>query len=629
MSKVDMVHLHMHSTFSALDCISKIPDIVKRLGEHGAKAAHLSDHGTLAGTIEWHEQCTKAGIKPLMGFEAYMIPDDKVHRQLVKDKLVGTGKRNYHLILIAMSQKGWRNINILNTKANEKFYYDPRVDYHDLEAYNEDVIAITACLKGIVPYHLSIDDFSTAAEHAKKLQNIFGDRFYLETQDGGLDIQPKVNNAMRALGKQLGIPIVGCQDAHYVNREDVEAHEAIWAIRSASTLDEPTTDKGGNRIYYATKEYFLKSGEEMLFEDLTTENGEKRRSTVTQEELERTLEVAERCKPIKLDDKMHLPKYTYIPDILSGGCATANSCNEHNHDDNKSLSYLSQLVKDGYEQIYGPWKDAPQEHKDRIAKEMGDIEKAQLADYFLIVWDIINWARKNSIPVGPSRGSAGGSVVSYCLKITEICPFKYGLIWERFYNAGRVGSLADIDMDFSKKRRKDVIKYIQQRFGEKRVAQMVTFNALKTKAAIKDTAKLLGKSGLDFESANAMTKHVPFKSKTLKQALEESEDLKKDKEKNPRLFAIADKLEGCIKSRGKHAAGIIIADEDLDCGSISLCWDTKEKQLITEFDGVTLEKLKYLKMDVLGISTLDVLRDVESHVNGIQEDNKKTKKDKK
>lgn len=170
MSKVDMVHLHMHSTFSALDCISKIPDIVKRLGEHGAKAAHLSDHGTLAGTIEWHEQCTKAGIKPLMGFEAYMIPDDKVHRQLVKDKLVGTGKRNYHLILIAMSQKGWRNINILNTKANEKFYYDPRVDYHDLEAYNEDVIAITACLKGIVPYHLSIDDFSTAAEHAKNFK---------------------------------------------------------------------------------------------------------------------------------------------------------------------------------------------------------------------------------------------------------------------------------------------------------------------------------------------------------------------------------------------------------------------------------------------------------------------------
>src|SRR5690606_10014753 len=307
-------------------------------------------------------------------------------------------------------------------------------------------------------------------KHATILKDIFGDRFYLEVQDGGLDVQPKVNRTMRALGEHLGVPIVGCQDAHYIDRNDVEAHEAIWAIRTSRqgkvhTLDMPIGYGQGKefRPYYSTREYWLKDFSHILGEHVTNPDGEKRPSDITQAELEMSAIIADRCKNIPIDFDMHLQRYEFIPEV-SDGCAT--SCNDlHHHEkgetvDLTSFNYLVELVTNGYTERYGySWQDAPDEHKERLKKELTDIKDAGLADYFLIVWDVVRWAKDNDIEVGPGRGSAAGSMVSYCLKITGICPLKYGLIWERFFNRGRIGSLADIDLDFSMSRREEVISY--------------------------------------------------------------------------------------------------------------------------------------------------------------------------
>lgn len=614
----NFAHLHMHSSYSILDSISKVSDIVQRLKEHGASHAALTEHGNMASAPEFYAACKKAGIHAIPAEEFYFVPDANEHKEEAAE---GTGKKTaHHLILLAMDDEGWKNLKLLNTEANKKFYYVPRIDYKDLEKYSNGLICMTACLKGIVPHNIAIENYEEAALHAKKLKSIFGDRFYLETQDGGIDIQPKVNEVMRTIGQNLDIKIVGCQDAHYVDRNDVEAHEALWAIRTGDTFDKPVGYGKGKefRPYYSTREFWLKSMDQILKEPVTSATNEKRMSTVTQAELEMSQIIAERCKPVAIDSKMHLPKYEFVPEI-SDGCAT-NCHSEHDGhghtEDLTSFNYLTQLVYDGYEARFGhSLFNAKEVYRARIEKELADIKLAKLADYFLIVWDIISWARSKDIPVGPGRGSAAGSLVSYCLKITDIEPIKYGLIWERFFNVGRVGSLADIDMDFSKRHREEVVTYIRNRFGENRVAQMVTYNTLATKAALKDTAKVLGKQGMSFEDANVMTRFVPDKPKDIDDAVERSDKLKEYKDKNPKLFDIASKLEGCPKSSGKHAAGVIISDEPFDTGSIPLRWDTKNKVPITEWDGDTLDKLGYMKMDVLGLSTLDVLDDVQKDIN--------------
>ena len=616
----NMAHLHLHSSYSILDAISKIPEIVKRVDEYGHKAIALTDHGTIAGIPEFSRECKKRGIKGIPSCEFYMVPDAAAYR--------AAGNRiAHHLILLAMDEEGWKNIKLLNTEANKKFYYVPRIDYKDLREHNNGIICLTACLKGIVPYNLSTENYEEAAKHAVELKSIFGDRLYLETQDGGLDIQPTVNAGMRHLAEQLELPVVGCQDAHYVDRNDVVAHEAIWAIRTRDTFDKPVGYGKGKefRPYYSTREYWLKDLHHMIREPLTTPDGEKRPSDLTQAEIEMSMVIADRCKEIEIETKMHLPKYEYVPEVAVG-CAHASKHHKHKKScaleiehqegetvDLTSFNYMVQLVTDGYEKRYGrPFFEASDEHRGRLQKELTDIKDASLADYFLIVWDIVNHARSKDIPVGPGRGSAAGSMVSYCLGITGIDPLAYGLIWERFFNRGRIGSLADIDLDFSMARRGEIIDYMRNRFGEDRVAQMVTFNTLATKASLKDTAKVLGKRGMSFEDANVMTRFVPDKPKNITDAVDRSPKLRKYADENPELFDIATKLEGCPKSSGKHAAGILISDTPFSEGSVPLRWDTKKKELITEYDGDTLSDLGYLKADVLGLKTLDVLHNTMS-----------------
>jgi len=617
----EMAHLHLHSSYSILDAISKIPDIVKRADEYGHKSLALTDHGTISGVPEFYKECKKRSIKPILACEFYMVDDhtkDKARAKIDKRR----ASRNHHIIMLAMNQKGWENIKILNTKANEKYYYSARVDYNDLDQYGEGLICLTACLKGIVPWNINEGNYDVAAEHALRLKGIFGDRFYLETQDGGLNCQPEINKMLRQLGGHLDIPIVGCQDAHYIDRNDVEVHEAIWAIRTKDTFDKPVGYGKGKefRPYYSTREYWLKNAEHMLRESLTTEDGEERMSTVTEAELEMSAQIADRIGDVEIKHKLHLPRYEFVPNINQGtGCAT-KSC-EHTDENGEvidltSFNYLVELVMSGYEVRYGtPIEEACEEHKARIKKELRDIKDARLADYFLIIWDIVNWSRSQHIPVGPGRGSAAGSIVSYILRITGIDPIKYGLIWERFYNIGRKGSMADIDIDVSRARRGEVVKYIEDRFGKDRVAQMVTFNTLATKAALKDTAKILGRKGMSHQDANVMTRNVLTKVKNLEDAVEKNDKLKEYQEKYPRLFSIAGRLEGCPKSSGQHPAGIVISDESFDTGSIPLRWNAKEKKLITEWDGETLDSLGYLKVDILGLNTMDVLYQIQEDVN--------------
>lgn len=618
--KIDMAHLHMHSSFSVLDSTSKIPDIVKRLKEYGHESALLTDHGTIAGVPEFYNECNKAKIKPILGCEYYFMPDTEKAKE-------EKNRKNHHLILMAMNQEGWTNIKKLTTLSSTQFYYSPRISYQNLKDNNAGLICLTACLKGIIPYNIAEEKYDEALEHAQNMKNIFGDRFYLEVQDGGLDIQIKVNEVMRRMAEKLDIKVVGCQDAHYVDRDDVEAHEGIWAIRTRNTFDDPvgygpSDDVEGQktRPYYSTREYWLKDAHHMLNEELTTEKGEKRKSTLLQSEIEMSAEIAARIGDVKIEKKMYLPKYEFVADISQGGCAT--SCTHNEHGDGKtvdltSFNYLYDLVVQGYERVYKKsFLDAPEEHRKRIAAELADIKEAGLADYFLIVWDIVSWAKSEDIPVGPGRGSAAGSMVAYCLSITNIDPIKYGLLWERFYNAGRKGSMPDIDTDFAAKHRDKVIEYIKKRFGEDRVAQITTFNTLGAKAALKDTAKLLGKAGMSFEDANVMTRFVDeTPGATIEGSLALSDKLKEYAEKNPRLFKLAKKIEGSPKSRGTHAAGILISPTPFSEGLVPLAFNSKEKRQMTEYDMETLDSLGLMKLDALGIKALDVLQEIEEEAN--------------
>lgn len=640
--KVPMSHLHVHSSYSELDAISKIPQLVQRASQYGHDALALTDHGTIAGLPKFHEECNKQGIKPILSCEFYFVPDAKKPDEDMttdqKKEIRKKQRKRGHIVLSAMNLEGWTNLKKLVTRSNKQFYYMPIIGYNDLKEFGNGLICLSGCLKNQIKQAIIAEDYAVAVEHLLKFQKIFGDRYYLEIQDGGLDVQLHVNRVIRRLSEKFNIPLVATQDAHYIDPKDAESHEAIWGMRTRQTLDMPSeadikTVRGrcdgkecstGShkhdhnmdecRVYYSTKEFWVKDGHHILNESLHTEFGEERKSTIQQKEIEESAKIADRIESYPIKDGLHLPKYEFLPDTIPSPEGPIIIREK----ENPQLEYLKFLVNEGYEEVYETKiEHMTQEHKDRLKKELTDIESANLADYFLIVWDIINDARKKKIRVGPGRGSAAGSMVSFCLGITKIDPIKYGLIWERFYNAGRKGSLADIDSDFSKAGRPKVIDYIAWRFGKDRVAQMVTFNAMKAKAALKDTAKILGKGGMSFEDANVMTRFVDKKpNTTIEKSLAKSEKLQEYQEKNPKLFRIAKMLEGCPKSRGTHAAGVIISDKPFEEGGVPLRWMTKDKKEVTEFDGETLESLGYLKVDILGLKTMDVLSDVEEDING-------------
>lgn len=633
-AKIPYASLHTHSNYSDLDAISKIPDLIQRAVDFGWDSLSICDHGTVGGLPVFHEEANKRGVKPILGSELYFVPDAKPpHPDASKEEKSATNKnrrKRGHIVVMAMNYQGWINLQKLTTRANEQFYYKPIIGFNDLKEFNDGLIVLSGCLKNQINQAILDEKYKVAVRYIKKFREIFGDRFYLELQDGGLDIQLRVNPIIRRMGAKLGINVVATQDSHYLDRNDSEGHEGLWAIRTQQKFDQPTegdikrargrcddvfcsnkSHMHGKsldecRVYYSTKEFWLKDAHHILNEPIINEYGEERTCDILPCELEMSAVIADRIESFEIKDGLHLPKYEFIPIELK-------------EKENPQYEYLRILVKAGYERLYGPLSEMAQEHKDRLAKEMKDIKNADLSDYFLILWDIISWAGDNGIKTGVGRGSASGSIVAYCLGITKVEPLRYGLIWERFYNAGRKGSLADIDTDFPKARRGEVIDYIAERFGKDRVAQIGTWQSLGSKAALKDAARVLGnQGGMSPEDANVMTRFVPLKHNQpvdIKTAIETSDKIKEYSEKYPRLFAVAQKLEGCMRGRGTHAAGVVVWDKPFSEG-FPLKWNTKEKRLDTEWDMETVESMGALKLDCLGVLALDVLQDIENEVNG-------------
>jgi len=591
----EIVHLHNHSSHSFLDGQASIKKMVARAKELGFDSLAITNHGNIFAWVEFYQECKKAGIKPILGCEFYLTDDhDNKHRHA------------HHLVVLPENQAGLNNIINLTTRANEKSYYKPRIDLKDLEEHKEGLIVLTACMHGPISYWLfdkmtwaqpgeesqlkEAANIPEAYRFANDLKRILGPRqLFLEVQDGGIPEQKLINERVRKMAHEMSLGVVATQDAHYVYKEDSLAHSFLKAMAFGKTAVEAGSHG------FSTEEFYLKNRKLVLTD-----------SDIRAEEVDKTREIAARCN-VSLDlHKMRLPQYP-------------------NNDGRSSIEILKDKLRKGW--LRRKIKDPKGEYAARVEHELSDIEQAGLADYFLIVGDITDYCRDNDIMLGPSRGSAGGSLVSFLLGITQLDPIEYGLIWERFYNAGRVGSMPDIDTDVEKGRRDEVIAYIRERFGDKRVAQLVTLLSLGAKQVLRDVFKV---AGVDENTKNIIAGLVPAKnddhgSITLAEAIEAVPKLKEYAEDEKKfdivrggkvirttswkeLFQIALGLEGCYKTSGVHAAAVVIADNDFDRAGVPLVKQKTEKELICGWDMDAVDAFGLLKVDILGIATLDVMK---------------------
>jgi len=567
-------HLHVHSRASFLDASCSAEALAKQAKTLGMSAIALTDHNNLFNAIPFYKACQKNGVRPILGVEINFVEDCAESIQL-------KNKTTYHVVLLAENNTGWHNIvKIVNLANDEKhYYYTPRIDYATLEAHKEGVILLTSCHDGILASHLKpgddgqINNTFKADAIVRKLLTVYDrDHFYIEVQDMGDPLYQVINAALRKVAMKYGVKTVATNDIHYTYSKDAEAHKALRRM-----AEFQRSNASGST--FNTDEYFIKSREEM--DKLSFLDSEKDLST----------EIADRCKvDINFSEK-RLPSYGFLPEGKT------------------AMQYLR-------DEVDSNTSDWSAEYKARIEKELTDIEALGFADYFLIVSDVVGWARQQNIMVGPGRGSAGGSLVSYALGITNIDPMKYGLIWERFLNIGRK-SLPDIDTDFPRSKRTQVIDYIRARFGHGKVTQLATFNKLAARAVLKEVFKIYGMS---FEEANAITSLVPLKNDehsqiSLDEAIEMVPELKTYEEKYKAWFAVARALEGCYKSLGTHAAAVVISNKDFSEGEYPLCRASDNKSLIFAWDMQSVDDLGLLKLDVLGLSTLDIIQDTLDIVN--------------
>ncbi len=557
----DFVHLHVHSDYSLLDGIAKIGALVKKAKECGQEAIALTDHGTVSGAIAFYKECTKNGIKPILGCEVYQSLGSMRER-----------KRGYnHLTVLAKNDAGWRNLSKITSLANlEGFYYRPRVDFETLAAHSEGLVVLSGCLKGPVPVALQQDKWDEARARAGRFKEVFGEDYYLEVQPNSLEQQKVVNDGCLKLARELAIKTVATCDLHYVDPSDAPAQEVRICIASGKTLSDQ------NRLKMK-EDFFFRSSEQMI-----------QAFGHVPEAIFSTREIAEK-----------VGEY----DLLPGNRNEYFLPHFEPPDDSKdSIEYFHRACEQGLRARYG---DSPTpEQRERLEYEKGVILQLGFATYFLIVADFIQWARENGCPVGPGRGSAAGSIVAYCLGITDLCPLKYDLLFERFLNPSRV-SMPDIDVDFCEANRARVIDYVRQKYGAEKVCQIVTFGTLKPKAVVKDVGRVLE---IPYATVDKISKLIPEgpKLKSLQQAFSESPDLQ-ELRGDPAysdLFDMALRLEGINRHRGKHAAGVVIADADL-LERIPLTLVKEDKT--TEFTMTEVEECGLLKMDFLGLRTLTLI----------------------
>lgn len=564
----NFVHLHLHSEYSLLDGSTRISLLPKRVKELNMNAVALTDHGNMYGAIAFYKACKDEGIKPILGCEVYISKKDLS----IKDK----SNERYHLILLAENNEGFKNImKIVSIGFVNGYYYKPRIDKEVLKKYSKGIIATSACLGGEVQKLILNRDIEAAKKSALEYREIFGENnFFLELQDHGMPEQARVNRELINLSKELEIPLTVSNDVHYLNKDDAKSHDVLLCIQTGKTVNDE------NRMKFPSDEFYLKSPDEMAA--LFPEN---------KDALENTVEIANRCNvDIKFHD-LHLPDFS-VP-------------SEYTHEE-----YLKKLAVEG---MYNRYENVTDEIKNRFEFEFNTIRDMGYVDYFLIVWDFIRYARKHEIQVGPGRGSAAGSVISFCLGITDVDPLKFDLLFERFLNPERV-SMPDIDIDFCYERREEVIEYVNRKYGDSHVAQIATFGTMAARNAIRDVGRALDMS---YAKVDYIAKQIPQAlNMTIEKALEISESFKSIYEKeddSKELIDMAIKLEGLPRHTSTHAAGVVISKDEL---TEYVPLTRNDKIIATQFNMIELEELGLLKMDFLGLRTLTVIRDA---INLIEE----------
>ena len=568
---LNFTHLHVHTEYSLLDGSAKIKELVARVKELGMDSIAITDHGAMYGAVEFYKAAKEAGVKPIIGCEVYVAPESR----FIKDN--SRGGIYYHLVLLAETNEGYQNlIKLVSYGFLEGFYYKPRVDLELLRKYAKGLIAGSACLAGPVARAILTEGYEKAKETALLYDSIFGrGNFFLELQDHGIKEQKIVNEQLIRIHEETGIPMIATNDSHYIYKEDAAPHDILLCIQTGKTVNDE------NRMRYEGGQFYVKSPEEMyaLF-------------PYAKEALENTYKIAQRCNVEFTFHDLKLPKF----DVLDGGDAAG---------------YLRRLCRAGFEKRY---PNADTELRERLEYELDTIENMGYVDYFLIVWDFIRYAKENGIIVGPGRGSAAGSVVSYCLDITTIDPVKYNLIFERFLNPERV-SMPDIDVDFCYERRQEVIDYVIGKYGEDHVSQIITFGTLAARAAIKDVGRALA---MPYADVDRVSKMIPFELNiTIDKALEKNPELKSlyDGDEQARfLIDTSRRLEGLPRHASTHAAGVVICREPV-MEYVPL--NSNDGAVTTQYTMTILEELGILKMDFLGLRTLTVIQNAVNEIKRI------------
>ena len=574
MADKPFVHLHCHTDYSLLDGACEISQLMDTVAAQKMPAVAMTDHGNLFGAVSFYNTAQAKGIHPVIGCEVYVSQQGRLTRS--------DSDRYNHLVLLCENQEGYRNlIDLVSTAYLEGFYYKPRIDKDLLSHHSKGLIAMSACLRGDINETLLADRYDEARRLAYTYQDIFGrGNFFLEIQDHGLEQDKRVTPQVNRLSAETGIPLVATNDAHYLQREDARAHEILMCIQTGKTMSDPA------RMHWDHPDFYLKSRAEMmqLFGEL-------------EDSLDRTWEIAQRCQ-VKLEKiKEPFPRFD-VP-------------TEHTTD-----TYFEFVARQGFEKrrprlemlrAQGRLKHDPAEYAERLDREIKMIQQMKFSGYFLIVWDFIRFAKSQSIPVGPGRGSAAGSLVSYAMEITDIDPLEYGLLFERFLNPERI-SMPDIDIDFCMNRRGEVIQYVQEKYGRDQVAQIITFNTLATRAAIKDVGRVLDMSFADVDRISKLVPNVLNIS--LDDAIKAEpgfDELAKKDQRVADILQVARRLEGLARNCSVHAAGVVISPEPLK--NLVPLYKTNKDEIVTQYDMNGLEKLSLLKMDFLGLTTLTLIDD--------------------
>ena len=571
----NFVHLHLHTDYSLLDGACEIGELTAEAARRGMPAVAVTDHGNLFAAANFYHQATTHGVKPIIGCEVYVAPDNHKNRG-------ADAERSNHLVLLCENEEGYRNlIQLVSTGFLEGFYYKPRVDHELLAQHSKGLIALSACLRGEVADALLSEKYEQARANAHRLRDIFGKgNFFLEVQDQGIEVETRVNRDLVKLSRESGIPLVATNDCHYLTKSDAHAQEVLMCIQTGKTMSD------SQRMKFATDQFYFKTAEEMaqVFRELPDAVG-------------RTVAIADRCN-LKIQ-RVSNP----FPEFRVPEGETTDS-------------YFEKVAREGFAQrvpqlerlaAHNLLRHSLAEYEQRLSDEIRMIQKMRFAGYFLIVWDFIHYAKAQDVPVGPGRGSAAGSLVSYALRITDVDPLQYDLLFERFLNPERI-SMPDIDIDFCMRRRGEVIDYVRKTYGEKSVAQIITFGTMAAKAVLKDAGRALD---MPYGDVDKIAKMVPATLNIeLEDALKQTpqlDSLRKSDEKVKELIEVALRLEGLARHASTHAAGVVISPQPLT--EIVPLYKSNKDEITTQYDMNALERIGLLKMDFLGLTTLTVLND--------------------